>query len=190
MRSAKYAEEGTSGSHASTFGDFHTPGQGSAMKFLNAGSTQTGLIGLIDTAVGSPSEDPGFVNIFCRLGDVHFQTDETRPFSHALITICSFGASGPYVQALRVHDEERNARCRGRRRSRDTGSFESWIQEFRAWFLFGYMTRIAMLVAEVAENGDSGYIVSYTYQEFQGGLLVCVRNEQRNTRRRGPRAQE
>ncbi|THY81440.1 hypothetical protein D6C93_09529 [Aureobasidium pullulans] len=132
-----------SGSLASTFGDFHTPSQGSAMKFLNAGSTAegsstkrsslspvkpvgsgfslpsrvsaplvqgpvfstdtdtdpntleerfvcfdlipeqwtqdsaegcvlnraleyTGLIGLIDTAVGSPSEVPGFVNIFCR----------------------------------------------------------------------------------------------------------------------------
>ncbi|THY37780.1 hypothetical protein D6C98_10605 [Aureobasidium pullulans] len=136
---------GASGSLASTFGDFHTPSQGSAMKFLNAGSTAegsstkrsslspvkpvgsgfsspsrvsaplvqgpvfstdtdtdpntsetrfvcfdlipeqwtqesaegcTGLIGLIDTAVGSPSEVPGFVNIFCRWGDVHFQTDK------------------------------------------------------------------------------------------------------------------
>ena len=37
--------------------------------------------------------------------------------------------------------------------------------------------RIAMLVAEVAENGDSGYIESYIHQEIQGGLLVCVRNE-------------
>ncbi|THW56451.1 hypothetical protein D6D20_08720 [Aureobasidium pullulans] len=130
---------GASGSLASTFGDFHTPSQGSAMKFLNAGSTAegsstkrsslspvkpvgsgfsspsrgpvfstdtdtdpntsetrfvcfdlipeqwtqesaegcvlnraleyTGLIGLVDTAVGSPSEVPGFVNIFCRWGD-------------------------------------------------------------------------------------------------------------------------
>ncbi|THX67123.1 hypothetical protein D6D05_09970 [Aureobasidium pullulans] len=145
---------GASGSHASTSGDFHTPSQGSAVKFLNAGSaaegsstkrlslspvkpvgsgfsspsrvsaplvqgpvfstgtdtdpntsetrfvcfdlipeqwTQdsgegcvlnkaleyTGLIGLIDTAVGSPSEVPGFVNIFYRLGDVHFHTANT-----------------------------------------------------------------------------------------------------------------
>ncbi|THY97993.1 hypothetical protein D6C92_03106 [Aureobasidium pullulans] len=180
-----------SGSLASTFGDFHTPSQGSAMKFLNAGSTAegsstkrsslspvkpvgsgfsspsrvsaplvqghvfstdtdtdpntsetrfvcfdlipeqwtqesaegcvlnraleyTGLIGLIDTAVGSPSEVPGFTLFetvlntvafnfishheyfgadhtkvapysperwFKCLVDVHFQTDETRPFS-------------------------------------------------------------------------------------------------------------
>ncbi|THZ58946.1 hypothetical protein D6C86_06011 [Aureobasidium pullulans] len=135
-----------SGSLASTFGDFHTPSQDSALKFLNAGSTAegsstkrsslspvkpvgsgfsspsrvsaplvqgpvfstdtdtdpntsetrfvcfdlipeqwtqdsaegcvlnraleyTGLIGLIDTAVGSPSGVPGFVNIFYRWGD-------------------------------------------------------------------------------------------------------------------------
>ncbi|CAC9895985.1 unnamed protein product, partial [Aureobasidium pullulans] len=145
IRSAEYVEEvystqhlvpngalctpGASSSLASTYGDFHTPSQGSAMKFLNAGSTAegsstkrsslspvkpvgsgfsspsrvsaplvqgpvfstdtdtdpntsetrfvcfdlipeqwtqdsaegcTGLIGLIDTAVGSPSEVPGF----------------------------------------------------------------------------------------------------------------------------------
>ncbi|THX03704.1 hypothetical protein D6D13_07529 [Aureobasidium pullulans] len=146
--------QGASGLLASTFGDFHTPSQGSAMKFLNASSTAegsstkrsslspvrpvgsgfsspsrvsaplvqgpvfstdtdtdpntsetrfsaegcvlnraleyTGLIGLIDTAVGSPSEVPGFVNIFRRLGGVHVQTDKTRlcsrlflPLSHS-----------------------------------------------------------------------------------------------------------
>jgi len=34
--------QGVSGSLASTFGDFHTPSQGSAMKFLDAGSTAEG----------------------------------------------------------------------------------------------------------------------------------------------------
>ncbi|THW08840.1 hypothetical protein D6D24_08876 [Aureobasidium pullulans] len=34
--------QSASGSLASTFGDFHTPSQGSAMKFLNAGSTAEG----------------------------------------------------------------------------------------------------------------------------------------------------
>ncbi|KAL2031005.1 hypothetical protein VTO58DRAFT_108360 [Aureobasidium pullulans] len=34
--------DGASGSHASTFGDFHTPSQGSAVKFLNAGSAAEG----------------------------------------------------------------------------------------------------------------------------------------------------
>ncbi|THW37194.1 hypothetical protein D6D21_08372 [Aureobasidium pullulans] len=79
---------------------------------LNRALEYTGLIGSIETAVGSPSEVPGFVNIFCRLGD------------------------------------ERNARCRGRRRRRNTGFFESLIQEFRAGFLFGHVTSNAMLVAE------------------------------------------
>ncbi|THY35180.1 hypothetical protein D6C99_10299 [Aureobasidium pullulans] len=57
---------------------------------LNRALEYTGLIGLIDNAVGSPSEVPGFVNIFCRWGDVHFQTDKTRlcsrlfsPLSHS-----------------------------------------------------------------------------------------------------------
>ncbi|THW75269.1 hypothetical protein D6D19_04156 [Aureobasidium pullulans] len=36
---------------------------------LNRALEYTGLIGSIETAVGSPSEVPGFVNIFCRLGD-------------------------------------------------------------------------------------------------------------------------
>ncbi|THV90364.1 hypothetical protein D6D26_09447 [Aureobasidium pullulans] len=299
--------QSASGSLASTFGDFHTPSQGSAMKFLDAGSTAEGsstkrsslspvkpvgfgfsapsrvsaplvqgpvfstdtdtdpntsetrfvcfdlipeqwtqdsaegcvlnraleytsLIGLIDTAVGSPSEDPGFtlfetvlttvafnfishheyfgadhtkvapclicpprwsvriaviplttarlsralvqtglIGLFddccfrrMELNPQHLQPNTTHgpsdpqrtlpTLASALITIFPFGASGPYVQALRVHNEERNARCRGRHRRRDTSFFESWIQEFRAGFLFGDVISNAMLVAELVEN--------------------------------------
>ncbi|THZ42098.1 hypothetical protein D6C90_05385 [Aureobasidium pullulans] len=41
---------------------------------LNRALEYTGLIGSIDNAVGSPSEVPGFVNIFWRWGDTLFET--------------------------------------------------------------------------------------------------------------------
>ncbi|TIA30290.1 hypothetical protein D6C78_09690 [Aureobasidium pullulans] len=41
---------------------------------LNRALEYTGLIGSIDNAVGSPSEVPGFVNIFWRWGDTMFET--------------------------------------------------------------------------------------------------------------------
>ncbi|TIA38641.1 hypothetical protein D6C79_07816 [Aureobasidium pullulans] len=118
---------GASGSLASTFGDFHTPSQGSAMKFLNAGSTAegsstkqtrfvcfdlipeqwtqesaegcvlnraleyTGLIGLVDTAVGSPSEVPGFTLFETVLTTVAFNFISHHEYfgaDHTKVTPC------------------------------------------------------------------------------------------------------
>ncbi|THW19083.1 hypothetical protein D6D23_07416 [Aureobasidium pullulans] len=140
-----------SGSLVSTFGDFHTPSQGSAMEFLNAGSTAegsstkrsslspvkpgpvfstdtdtdpntsetrfvcfdlipeqwtqdsaegcvlnraleyTGLIGLIDTAVGSPSEVPGFTLFETVLTTVAFNFISHHEYfgaDHTKVTPC------------------------------------------------------------------------------------------------------
>ncbi|THW81973.1 hypothetical protein D6D17_09523 [Aureobasidium pullulans] len=166
-----------SGSLASTFGDFHTPSQGSAMKFLNAGSTAegsstkrsslppvkpvgsgfsspsrglvfstdtdtdpntsetrfvcfdlipeqwtqdsaegcvlnraleyTGLIGLIDTAVGSPSEVPGFVNIFWRWGDMERQ-DSGIPADNRK-TLQSAGSSAWLMYTSRLMKQDLSA---------------------------------------------------------------------------------
>ncbi|TIA68374.1 hypothetical protein D6C76_08197 [Aureobasidium pullulans] len=46
--------------------------------------------------------------------------------------------------------------------------------DFGECFDYDMFIRNAILVAELVENGDSGYIESYTYQEIQGGLLVRV----------------
>ncbi|THX74133.1 hypothetical protein D6D04_08118 [Aureobasidium pullulans] len=168
---------GASGSLASTFGDFHTPSQGSAMKFLNAGSTAegsstkrsslspvkpvgsgfpsssrglvfstdtdtdpntsetrfvcfdlipeqwtqdsaegcvlnraleyTGLIGSIDNAVGSPSEVPGFVNIFWRWGDMERQ-DSGIPADNRK-TLQSAGSSAWLMYTSRLMKQDLSA---------------------------------------------------------------------------------
>ncbi|THV74928.1 hypothetical protein D6D28_02197 [Aureobasidium pullulans] len=229
--------QSASGSLASTFGDFHTPSQGSAMKFLNAGSTAegsstkrsslspvkpvgsgfsspsrvsaplvqgpvfstdtdtdpntsetrfvcfdlipeqwtqesaegyvlnraleyTGLIGLIDTAVGSPSEVPGFVNIFCRWGDVHFQTDKTRLCSRLFLPL-SHSASSAIMSASVLTTKLccTMSHLPTKMERQDSGIPADNRKTLQS---AGSSACNAMLVAEVVKNGDSGYIESYT----------------------------
>ncbi|TIA07080.1 hypothetical protein D6C81_09635 [Aureobasidium pullulans] len=67
---------------------------------LNRALEYTGLIGLIDNAVGSPSEVPGFVNIFCRLGDTLFETVLTTVAFNFISHHECFGADHTKVRTM------------------------------------------------------------------------------------------
>ncbi|THZ09031.1 hypothetical protein D6C95_01406 [Aureobasidium pullulans] len=81
---------------------------------LNRALEYTGLIALIDTAVGSPSEVPGFVNIFCRFDDLRAAAASKTLFETVLTTVAFnfishheyFGAdhTNPRAQAISAYD--------------------------------------------------------------------------------------
>ncbi|THX21708.1 hypothetical protein D6D12_09817 [Aureobasidium pullulans] len=98
---------------------------------LNRALEYTGLIGLIDTAVGSPSEVPGFVNIFCRWGDT------------GLIGLLDLMASPSNGSQSSTPSAEHNPWTFGSAMN---------AADFGECFDYDMFIRIAMLVAELVEN--------------------------------------
>ncbi|TIA51404.1 hypothetical protein D6C77_08871 [Aureobasidium pullulans] len=98
---------------------------------LNRALEYTGLIGLIDNAVGSPSEVPGFVNIFCRWSDT------------GLIGLLDLMASPSNGSQSSTPSAEHNPWTFGSAMN---------AADFGECFDYDMFIRIAMLVAELVEN--------------------------------------
>ncbi|THV85018.1 hypothetical protein D6D29_02696 [Aureobasidium pullulans] len=98
---------------------------------LNRALEYTGLIGLVDTAVGSPSEVPGFVNIFCRWGDT------------GLIGLLDLMASPSNGSQPSTPSAEHNPWTFGSAMN---------AADFGECFDYDIFIRNAMLVAELVEN--------------------------------------